>query len=175
MKRILCLAALVGAAAMSHAQLNMQQPTNLAFRLGIGLPFDEETRDHIGSTLLGVGVDYFFERALIPSANGETYISIDWLARGSNGEHGNMFPIMLNQRWYAMDDNPNDDRRTYFFAGLGAAFMDIDESDTVLAGRVGLGAELGPNIFGEANLVLTGPDSGGFHGTGINFYVGYRF
>ena len=175
MKRILCLAALVGTAAVSHAQFNMETPTNLAVRLGIGLPFDEGTRDRIGSNLIGVGVDYFFDRSLIPSANGETYLSFDWLARGSNGEHGNMFPIMLNQRWYAPDDNTEDYRQVYFFAGLGIAVLDIEESDTVFAGRVGLGAMFGRNLFGEANLVLTGADEFGLHGTGINLYLGYRF
>lgn len=177
MKRILVLAVLASAAAMSHAQNNslLEPPSNVAFRLGFGFPFDEDSRDHIGDTLVGIGADFFLNRGLIPGANGESYISIDWLARGIDGEHGNMFPVMINQRWYAKDDNLEDFRRTYFFAGLGVSFMDIDKADTVFAGRVGLGAEFGQNIFGEANFTLTGRDSSGFYGTGANFYIGYRF
>lgn len=171
MKSLLVLAALGGLAAASSAQ-SLESPTNIAFRLGIAFPFDERTRDATGN-LLDVGADFFLNRSLIKGERTETFFSVDWLSKSGNGSKGNMFPILVNQRWYS-PQTMGDENRTYFHAGLGVALMDIGHSETVLAGRFGGGMEFSRHLFGEANFLVTG-DADGYRGTSIAFQVGYRF
>lgn len=171
MKSILILAAMGGLAAASSAQ-SLESPTNLAIRLGIHFPFDENVRDASGN-LVNVGVDFFLQRSLLKGERTESYFSVDWLSKSGNGDKGNIFPILINQRWYSPQAT-GDENRTYFHAGVGAALMDVGSSDTVLAARIGAGVEFSKHLFGEANFLITG-DADGYRGTGIGLQLGYRF
>lgn len=175
MKRILALVACLGIAAFSTAQLNFDDTSDLQLRLGYVFPFDDDTRNVTGD-LLGVGADYFLPGTLIPGANGESYVSLDWLAKSASGAKGNMFPIMINQRWYGGDVSPYTyGQRSYYFVGLGIAVIDIVTTDTVLAGRIGAGMEFGEHLFGEATFVISGEGNGGASATSGGLYIGYRF
>jgi hypothetical protein len=166
MRNLLVLAAL-GASAFATAQI--EEPTNLSLRLGWAYPIDNATRDATRN-LIGVGADYYFQRSLL--GNGETTLSVDWLGKSGSGAKGNIFPIMLNQRWY---NNVSDEmRRTYFFLGAGVAIVDVTSTDTVLAGRAGFGIELSEHLFGEATLIHSDA-AGGARATSVGFYIGYRF
>ena len=163
------------AASMSLAQTTIETPSNISVRLGWAYPLDSDTRAITGN-LLGVGFDYFLNRTLIPGANGETYISADWLGRSASGSKGNMFPLMLNQRWYSAPSMVGgaDGNRTYYFVGAGAYVMDVTNTKTVFGARVGLGMELGEKLFAEANLSYT--EAANFRrGSNIAIYIGYRF
>lgn len=176
MKRLLFLATATCAASMSFAQANMlETPSNLALRLGIGFPLDKNARDITGN-MIGVGADFFLKRALIPRANGESFVSFDWLGKSGSGAKGNMFPIMINQRWYSGPSavGGKDGNRTYVFAGAGVSILDLTSTKTVFAMRAGGGIELGEKLFAEGNISYTEPNAG-IRGSNIAFYIGYRF
>lgn len=163
------LAAAIGLAGVASAQTDYT-PTNLSVRLGVGFPLDDVTRD-ITKTLIGVGVDYDFTRPLI--AGGDTFLSIDWFGKSGSGAHGNIFPIMINQRFYSQPIDVGN-RRTYGFLGVGIAVLDVFNTKTVLAARGGVGVELGQNLFAEGTLYLSAPDQG-VRANVVGLYVGYKF
>jgi hypothetical protein len=172
MKHWLVLAAL-GVAALSGAQSTaIGEPTDLAFRVGGAYPFDSATRDETGSSLIGIGADYFIKESLFK--NGESFLSFDWLGKSASGAHGNLFPVMLNQRFYMKDTGEVGSGRTYFFLGAGVAFVDVFTAKAVPAIRGGVGKEFGPHIFGEATVVLSDAANGARANT-VGAYIGYRF
>ncbi len=168
MKQLTLLAAL-GIAAISSAQVDyLEAPTNLAFRLGYVYPVDSVLRD-ISPSYIGVGVDIFTNLRLLEDA--ETTISLDWFGKSGSGAKGNAFPILLNQRWYAGDDLVN---RSYYFAGVGIAIVDVTSTKTVLAARIGAGKEFSDHFFGEISFTYS-DSANGARATALGFYAGYRF
>jgi hypothetical protein len=171
MKRLLVVAALATVAAFASAQNSaIGSPVNLSFRAGIVFPLDDVTRD-LFDNMVGIGAEYYLDRSLLEG--GETTFSFDWIGRGLNGDKGNIFPIMLNQRWYVAGDFESANRR-YYYLGLGVAVIDVVHTNTVAAARVGIGQEFGPHVFGEATFVYSDSSSGA-RATSIGAYVGYRF
>jgi hypothetical protein len=166
MKKLMVLAGL-GLAGLGMAQTNpmLTPPSGIGIRLGYVLPIDNAMRD-LAKSYLGVGID--FDQSFKVLDNAETTISADWIAKSGSGAHGNIFPIMLNQRFW---DNTHT---SYFFIGAGVAIMDITSTSTVLAGRLGYGMTLGPKVYAEGTLLYTdGAD--GVHGTSGAVYLGYKF
>lgn len=175
MKRFM-FAAIAGAAAtVSMAQTSgIQTPTNLAFRLGGAYSIDASTRDFV-KTFIGVGADIFLQKSLLPGNNTETTVSLDWLGKSGSGAKGNMFPLMINQRWYSVPTGGAlDQNRFYYFGGLGVAIIDISTTKTVFAARGGVGYEFNRNVFAEAVLLYTEP-ANKIRGSAIGAYIGYRF
>ena len=138
MKKLTVLAAL-GVAAISSAQGNLlEEPTNIAFRLGYVYPVDATMRN-ISPSYLGIGIDIYPEGFNLMS-EGESYISIDWFGKSGSGAKGNAFPVMINNKVYS----DSGYGRSYFFYGLGVVFgavehgvgrgVDGDPHGTSLAG-----------------------------------------
>lgn len=173
MKRTTLIIAGMAIAAIGAAQSTnpFRAPSNIAFRLGWVFPIDD-VLDARANNLIGVGADWFLERPLLPE--GESSISFDILAKSSSGAKTNIFPILLNHRWYSGPENELGGGRSYWFAGAGIAIVDVISTDTVWAVRGGLGKEFGPNIFGEVTFLYT-DDAKGARGTSIGAYIGYRF
>ncbi len=168
MKKLFALA-VIGVAAISNAQ--WEAPTNVGVRIGWVYPIDANLRD-VAPNYIGAGVDYYPNFQLL-KGNGESYISFDWIGKSGSGAKGNLFPILINHKFYAADANPNEPR-SYFTLGAGVAIIDVNSTNTVLAIRGGVGRELSQNLFAEANLLYTDA-SAGVHGTSLGFYLGYRF
>lgn len=169
MRNLIALVAL-GGAAFSQAQA-VGTPTNIALRIGYAYPIDNTTRNLVRN-FIGVGFDYFLDRSLLEG--GETTVSVDWLGKSGSGAKGNIFPIMLNQRWYNPNMTEEDSNRSYFFLGAGVAIIDVNSTKTVLAGRGGFGMEFGEHIFGELNIVIS-DDANGARANSAGIYLGYRF
>jgi len=169
MKRLLVIAA-IATSAFATAQEGFGTPVNLSFRAGFVYSLDNFTRDITGN-LIGVGAEFYLERSLFEG--GETTLSADWMGKGANGDKGNMFPIMLNQRWYTSGDYQSANR-TYYYIGAGIAIIDIVSTNTVAAARFGLGSEFGEHMFGEATLVYSDASSGA-RASSVGIYLGYRF
>lgn len=170
MKGISVLAA-VGLVSVSCAQNIFEEPDNVAFRLGYVYPIDADLRDAAAS-YIGVGLD-LFPTGFNLFDEGQTFVSFDWIGKSGSGAKGNLFPILLNQRYYNNDGGMGAGRSYYQF-GLGVAVIDVNSTDTVLAARVGYGKEFGENLFGEANFIYS--ESGaGVRATSLGFYIGYRF
>ncbi len=168
MKKIALLAAL-GIASVSQAQVNyLENPNNMALRLGYVYPVDDVLRG-VGTSYFGLGADFWVDFNIFKGA--ETTLSLDWMASKFDGSGGNVYMLALNQRWY-MGDSPV--QRSYFFAGLGVASVDVTTAKGVLGVRGGYGKEFGDHIFGE--IIVTYTDaSAGARGTTAGFYLGYRF
>jgi hypothetical protein len=168
-------AAALGLAAASSAQTLFDSPSNIALRIGIAFPTDGDTRSFLNDPLNSLGLDYFVPRAIVPGANGETVISVDWLSKGITGNTANFVPVTINQRWY---DNSTytglGDPRSYYSLGAGIAFVDINGSDTALALRGAYGYEFSTHLFAEAAFTYMG-DTSGFNGTNFGINFGYRF
>jgi hypothetical protein len=181
MKRCLILAAsafgLGVLAASASAQVRAEPldptPTGISLRGGIMIPIDNNTRD-FAKFWAGFGLDYTFDRRFLKNA--DTFISVDYLFKSSSGDRGSMWPVLLGSRFYTADElNYEEGGRTYLFAGIGAVFFDAVGSDTRVGGKVGVGREFGPFIFGEATLFLSEQSKGGISANSIAFYLGYRF
>ena len=170
MKRLLVIASLAISALASAQDSSIGNPVNISFRAGFVYSLDNFTRNVTGN-LIGVGAEYYLQRSLF--ADGETTLSADWMGRGLNGDKGNMFPIFLNQRWYVSGDY-EDANRTYFYLGAGVAIIDVVSTNTVAAGRFGVGAEFGTHLFGELTLVYS-DSSAGARASSVGAYLGYRF
>ena len=175
MKKLIILATAAVALSVptiASAQPNDITPYNFGFRAGVVFPLDEGLRT-LNRTTLGFGIDYTLQQRLIPGA--ETFLSFDWFTR-SRGGGINVFPILLNQRFYLSPVNEIADRRTYAFVGLGAVFFDGGGSSARLGGRLGLGVELGQNLFAETALYLSDVTRNtGVRATSLGVYLGYRF
>jgi hypothetical protein len=158
---------------IGSAQTTDITPYNFGFRGGFVFPIDEGLRA-VDRTFFGIGVDYTLPQfTIFPGA--ETFLSFDWFVRSRAGGQ-NVFPILLNQRFYLSPADAIANRRTYAFAGLGAVIFDGSPSSTRIGGRVGLGVELGPNLYGEASLFLSDVTRvTGVRATGLGVYLGYRF
>ncbi len=167
--RNLLIAAALASATVASAQI--EAPTNVSLRIGFAYPLDDTTRDVVRN-FIGVGFDYYFDRSLLPG--GETTLSVDWLGKSSSGSKGNVFPILLNQRFYGPSRGEDEFSRNYFFAGAGIAVVDVTDSKTVLAARVGVGREFSEKLFGEITLVHS-DNANGARASNIGFHFGYRF
>ncbi|MBL8068739.1 MAG: hypothetical protein JNM28_09840 [Armatimonadetes bacterium] len=169
MKHVTLLTA-IGLAAISSAQVNyLEPPTNVSFRLGYVYPVDATMRD-IAASYIGVGADFVTDIRLLQDAT--TMLSIDWMGKSGSGAKGNAFPILLNQRFYL--DGKDPEHRDYFQIGAGVAIVDLTSTKTVLAGRVGVGRELGDALFGEINFFYS-DGANGARATALGFYLGYKF
>ena len=168
-KRLLVIVALA-MSAFATAQDGFGTPVNLSFRAGFVYSIDNVTRNVTGN-LIGFGAEFYLERSLIPG--GETTISLDWMGKGLNGDKGNMFPFMLNQRWYTGGDYESANR-TYYYIGVGVAIIDIFNTNTVAAARLGVGIEFGEHLFSEITLVYS-DSSAGARASSFGVYLGYRF
>lgn len=177
MKRSLTLAASafgLGCAALSSAQVrNVIDPTpsGISFRGGVVLPIDDTLRDVV-KTWVGLGMDYTFTKQYLK--NSDTSVTLDYIFKSSSGDRGSFWPVNLTQRFYSGGNQLGEDR-TFVDVGLGAVFFDIFGSDTVLGGKVGIGREFGPNIFGTATLFMSQQSTHGLNANSFGFYVGYRF
>ncbi len=170
MKRLSLIALALATTAISFAQNTDYTPTNLAFRLGFAYPLNDTTRD-LSKRFIGVGADYYFPTQFIRGS--QTYLSIDWLGKSGNGAKGNVFPIMLNQKFYGR--NQEEGRaNSYGFFGIGIAVVDVTSTKTVVGGRVGFGVDLGPNIFVEAAFTIT-DNANGAKGDNVGLWLGYHF
>lgn len=169
MKTLLVVGGLA-AASLSFAQSStFSAPTNMGVRLGYVLPIDTALKNNAAS-YIGVGLDFPVQFKLL--AEGESILSIDWIGKSGGGAKGNIFPFMLNQRFYAKT-NPGA-RRTYFFFGAGIALIDVGSSGTALAARTGYGSELGENLYGELSFLYSDA-AGGARASSLGFHLGYRF
>lgn len=167
---MLVIAAIVMSAFASAQGGGFGTPVNLAFRAGFVYSLDDFTRSVTGD-MIGVGAEFYLERSLFEG--GETTFSADWMGRGANGDKGNMFTLMLNQRFYTGGDYQSANR-TYFYVGAGMAIIDVVSTNTVPAVRFGLGSEFGEHVYGEATLVYS-DSSTGARATSVGVYLGYRF
>lgn len=172
MRRITTLAALAalscGAFAQSDTTVNYT-PVDLSLRAGVNIPVDSGMSD-LGNTLFAFGLDYRFGRSLL--ANGESYLSVDYFTKNFRFEKGSVWPIAINQRFFVGDKATGT--RTYMFAGLGIAVIDVNSTGTTALIRGGIGAELGDSIFFETAGYLSDKVDG-VRANSFAFYLGYRF
>lgn len=174
MKRLLFAAAAAAIATVGLAQSNIESPTNIAFRVGGAYPLDSDVRD-IAKSFIGLGVDVFLSRSILPGQNTESTISIDWLGKSSAGTKGNIFPVLLTQRWYSASEVDSiDNKRTYYFGGVGFAVVDLNSTKTVLALKGGLGYEFNKNIFAELSAMYAEP-ANKLRASNVAIHLGYRF
>ncbi|HVL38041.1 MAG TPA: hypothetical protein VM328_01500 [Fimbriimonadaceae bacterium] len=183
MKRFLSIAACAAAIGVSSsAQAQYTEggdvfdatPWGFAFRIGYAFPLDDNLRE-VSDSFFSFGIDYYLSRPFFRT--GETYFSLDWYGKTISGQKGNFFPLMVNHKWYTERAplTAPEGHRSYFFAGLGAVFMDTANSDVVIGARGGVGVELGPYFFAEGALTISERASGRVHANTIGAYLGYRF
>jgi hypothetical protein len=143
-------------------------PYNIAVKVGVGLPLDSALADY-GSPLIALGVEYTLNGTT--NSSGATYISLDYLTASTEFNKG-VFPLCINERFYF--NSGKEGPRTYGFLGVGGAVVNVNSANTVIAGRAGLGADLGPNTFFETALLIT-DRAYGATGDSVTLYLGYRF
>ncbi len=168
MKRVMltaAIAATLGVTAVASAQNTDYTPHNFSFRLGTVFPLDHHLRD-VNKTFLAIGADYKFNTQYLK--NGETYFSLDYIAKAWTGEKGTMWPLMINQRFMGKDGS-------YWSLGAGAVNMNFSKSDTVFGARFGVGKNLGESIFVEGAFLWSDKSRGNVRATSLGFYIGYRF
>jgi hypothetical protein len=176
MRRILISAAAVtalGISATAMAQTNYPgttySPTNISVKAGVAVPIDSALSD-IVSTFISVGGEFQLPTPLIKG--GDTYFNLDWFTKSLSGVPS-FLNLCINERYYIGSDKTLG-RRKYAFIGVGVDFLNITTSDNVVAARVGVGADLGENIFTEAALYI-GDQAEGIHPDVVGLFLGYRF
>jgi hypothetical protein len=178
MRRFINLAAIAAAlsicgSAAAQGTNRDYTPSNFSFRIGGAFPIDDNLSD-LGNSLFAAGIDYRIDRPFFP--NGETFFSVDWFGRTTSGTKGNVFPVNINHKWFTNPLPTSEDRRSYFFAGVGAVFIDVaSAADTVLGARAGVGLELGPYFFAEGAFYISDKSGGNVRSTAAAVYLGYRF
>ena len=163
-----------GALAQSDDTSIDATPSYLTFRGGLIFPLDDNLRE--SSDLFGaIGLDYEFKTQLLRGST--TYFSAEWWFRASNGDNGNVFPLAINQRWYTGRQSPYyEGGRFYFFAGIGAAIIDVaGKSSAKWMLRGGIGTELGPNVIAEGVLTWSDESSTKVSANSVGVYLGYKF
>lgn len=170
MKKIIALAAAtVGMATFAAAQ-DSSNMNNISLRGGIAFP----TSNSFNGTLIGAGVDFDLGKSMF-GGSGMTYLSFDWLSKNTQGTRGNLFPLMVNQRFILQESNDQGSMPFYGFLGVGACIIDVAPASTVLAGRFGLGTKLNENFFLEGAFVITGrTKTSNILGNHIGVYLGYK-
>jgi hypothetical protein len=173
MRKTLNLAAMVAAFGIAGAAVAQRNdadlyPYGITLRGGVAVPIDKNLTN-VASALANIGVEYDLRTPLLK--NGETYLTFDYFFKGFGGNGGgSVMPIMINQRMYTSQL----DYRSYFFFGIGAAFINVNGSGTALAARGGVGQELGPRTIAEIAAYIS-DRAGGARATAITFNIGYRF
>ncbi|MBS1704519.1 MAG: hypothetical protein JST40_01485 [Armatimonadetes bacterium] len=150
----------------AHADIDT---SGLRLRVGGVYPFEQPTRRVTGN-MIGIGLE--FPLKVLSTVN-QTYLSLDWLGKSGSGAKGNMFPFMVNQRYY-LDKNPENGTRNYFFAGVGGVSIDVNKSKIAYGARLGLGRDFGENLFAEGTLLFSS-DAAGAKANSFGVYLGYRF
>jgi hypothetical protein len=138
-------------------------------RGGVVIPIGSNLGD-LATTLIGIGAELQLPRPLFN--RGDSYLSADLFFRNFSGENGTVWPIALNHRMYL---DAATDRRSYFFVGVGVAFINVDDSGTRIMARGGLGTELSERLIAEATLTLSDATDRGVRANSIGIYLGYRF
>lgn len=175
MRRMFTVAATVaafGIAGVAAAQSPTQgdlTPVGVTVRGGVTLPLDS-TLTNLGNTLLDLGADYVLPESLI-KGGGDTFFSIDYWGKGISFGQGSVIPLMINQRWYT---GGTPLRRSYFFVGVGMAFVDVDTSNSAVGARAGIGQELGEHIIAEISGFVS-DKAGDAHANAVTFSIGYKF
>lgn len=144
-------------------------PVAVTFRAGVCLPLDTKLTD-AGNSLANLGVEYIPMTPLLKG--GETFYSLDYFGNGFHGNHGTVYTIAVNQRWY--NGGPDQFRRSYLFLGIGAAVIDVTKSSTTVAIRGGYGQELGEHVIAEIAGYLS-DRAAGARANAVTFSLGYRF
>ena len=167
---LIALAALMisGAAFAQTSDLGMN---GISMRIGMVFPLDNKLSS-VNDNFTNLAIE--FQRPTSLSGGTDTYFAIDYFSKniGTLGK-GSVFPVTYNMRVYQRNGTT---RQSYFYGGLGFAFVDlIGSSDTVVCARGGFGMNVSDHTFIEAGGTFTAPtnSSGSFNTLGI--YVGYRF
>lgn len=178
-KKFMAMAlAAIGIVSVASAQSDDTRidatPSYLTVRGGVLFPLDDGLRD--ASDFWGViGLDYEFPTQLIRGST--TFLTGEWWLRTSSGDNGNIFPITINQRFYAKGGNRYyPEGRNYFFLGAGVAIIDVGgQSSGKWMIRGGVGTEIGPNILVEASASFSDESKSGARANGVGVTFGYRF
>lgn len=170
MKRLAALSVLTAIASAGMAQNADYTPVDLSVRLGIAYSTNDVTRS-LAKQFIGIGIDYEVNNLLFKT--GGTYVSVDWLGKSGSGGKGNIFPILLNQR-FSFAASSEERMQPYGFIGLGIAIIDVTTSKTELAARAGFGVRLGEHMFTEIQYLVSGAADGA-KADNIALYLGYRF
>jgi hypothetical protein len=165
-KSILVALAVVGAVS-AHA--DNTYPYNFSVRVGVVFPI-ENSYSNISDSFAGVGLEYAFEKSFV--AGGESYLSLDYQGKDFGRSNGTVMPLCLNQKWYTGTQEYGT--RTYYFVGVGAAFVDYNGTEAAVAARLGVGKEFNQNFFGEVTLMLADKASN-IQPNSVSAYVGWRF
>ncbi len=82
-----------------------------------------------------------------------------------------MFPLAINHRMYLRDTT---NRRSYFFLGLGVAFINVGDNGTRIMSAAASAPSLSERIIAEAALTLSDATDRGVRANSIGLYIGYR-
>ena len=181
MKKILILGAALAATSVTafadthtiHTKIQADSlvPTNVTMRLGAFIPGDTTMKDS-SATWYTLSLEYIPGNQFISGS--ETYLMMEYFGKSTSGK-GWALPITVNQRVIVNGANSESHQKTYAFIGVGAAFMDIVDSNTVLMFRGGLGLELGQKIVAEIAGYMSGKDRNDVRLNGLGFSLGYKF
>lgn len=162
---ILAALAVSGAALASNGAAN-GMPFSIGVRGGGILAQDSELQQ-TSNGWFGAGIDFGFGAGIWP--NSDTTVSLDYFGHDSD----RVYLYNINQRFYG-GATPSG-QRIYLIAGVGGASFDVEgHKDTVLGGRVGVGMEFTPNVYGEVTLFVSDKTDKRFRTNSLGFYVGFR-
>lgn len=172
--KLTSVALMVGALSMASVAFGQERkwdftPYGYSFRIGVAFPQDNGLKQG-DDTFTALGVDFNFGSSVI--RRGDSFLSVDMVAREFDGSGGTVWPIMFNNRFYIRGA---EDQRTYFIGGIGLNVMDFDDTDYELGARFGMGLELSQQMFLQGTYTFGRKNSDGVRPDHFGVYLGYRF
>ncbi len=180
--------ALAFAASSAQAQTppDTKSPTIFAVRGGAYFPFNRTTKNAVGKTWGGGGLDYAFQQK--PGLS-RTVLSVDYIERSSGGNTIRLIPVTIGQfTLQGAGQGQNNNVRPYLGIGVGAYFVHQtvpaalptaqvttqSNNTTTIGGYLGAGLDISSNFLVEARYHIL-PKIGGINSSGLQITAGVRF
>ncbi len=180
--------ALAFAAPSAQAQTppDTKSPTVFAVRGGAYFPFNRTTKNEVGKTWAGGGLDYVIQQK--PGLS-RTLLSVDYIERSSGGSTIRLIPVTIGEfTLQGAGEGQTNNVRPYLGIGVGAYFVHQkvpsvlptaqaftqNNDTTTIGGYLGAGLDISSNFLVEARYHIL-PKIGGINSSGLQITAGVRF
>ncbi len=174
--------AFAAASAQAQTPSDTKSPSIAAVRLGAYFPFNRTTKNDVGKTWAGGGLDYNIQQK---PGMARTVLSVDYIERSSGGNTIRLIPVTIGEfTLQGAGEGQSNNVRPYFGIGTGAYFVhqklpatdgSTQKNDTTtLGGYLAAGLDISSNFLVEARYHIL-PKIGGINSSGLQVTAGVRF
>ena len=174
--------ALLSTSAQAQTPPDTKSPPIAAVRVGAYFPFNSYTKNIVGKTWAGGGLDYVIQQK--PGLS-RTILSVDYIERSSGGSDIRLIPVTIGEfTLQGAGEGQSNNVRPYFGIGTGAYFVhenvpgningNAKSDTTTIGGYLAAGLDISSNFLVEARYHIL-PKIGGISNSGLQVTAGVRF